>query len=540
MARVLIVDDEQSIRASLGTFAKNAGHAVSLARDAAEALDLLGKDPFDVVVTDIILPRRTGVALLADIREAHPDVQVIMITGEPEVGTAAEAVRKGAFDYLSKPISREDITKTVFAAAEKKTLLDKNRRLEEENLRYREHLEGLVEVQTRALRASKEVTDRLLDQQIAVNELALELGNISEIDRIYEAVYQHVRTLMDVKSFIISFYDEEEQLIRAGCALFQNKDVDVSKLPPIPLAQEGHGTQSRVIHTGEPLYVSDYRKARKKGSTEYTVNPDGSVKKGAPPEDEEDITRSTLFVPLKLKGKVIGVMQVQSNQLDGYTKNDMALLAGLANVTAVAIANSRLVQEIRDVLEGTVHIVGDTVEIRDPYTAGHQRRVTELASAIGTKLDLPEEKIEGLCVAGLLHDIGKMAIPAEILSKPTRLTEVEFSLIRNHPQVAYDLLKRIRFQWPVAQIVLQHHERMDGSGYPQGLKENDILLEARILAVSDVVEAMAAHRPYRAALGVDAALEEISKNKGRLYSEDVVDACLQLFTKEEFSFEEQR
>jgi putative nucleotidyltransferase with HDIG domain len=491
-------------------------------------------------VTDIILPRRTGVALLADIREAHPDVQVIMITGEPEVGTAAEAVRKGAFDYLSKPISREDITKAVFAAAEKKALLDKNRRLEEENLRYREHLEGLVEVQTRALRASKEVTDRLLDQQIAVNELALELGNISEIDRIYEAVYQHVRTLMDVKSFIISFYDEEEQLIRAGCALFQNKDVDVSKLPPIPLAQEGHGTQSRVIHTGEPLYVSDYRKARKKGSTEYTVNPDGSVKKGAPPEDEEDITRSTLFVPLKLKGKVIGVMQVQSNQLDGYTKNDMALLAGLANVTAVAIANSRLVQEIRDVLEGTVHIVGDTVEIRDPYTAGHQRRVTELASAIGTKLDLPEEKIEGLRVAGLLHDIGKMAIPAEILSKPTRLTEVEFSLIRNHPQVAYDLLKRIRFQWPVAQIVLQHHERMDGSGYPQGLKESDILLEARILAVSDVVEAMAAHRPYRAALGVDAALEEISKNKGRLYSEDVVDACLQLFTKEEFSFEEQR
>lgn len=215
------------------------------------------------------------------------------------------------------------------------------------------------------------------------------------------------------------------------------------------------------------------------------------------------------------------------------------LLAGLANVTAVAIANSRLVQEIRDALAGTVHIVGDTVEIRDPYTAGHQRRVTELACAIGIRLDLPEETIEGLRVAGLLHDIGKMAIPAEILSKPIRLTEVEFSLIQRHPQVAYDLLKGIHFQWPVAQIVLQHHERMDGSGYANGIESKEILLETRILAVADTVTAMAAHRPYRPALGIDTALDEITKNKEKLYSDDVVDACLQLFAKEQFSFQEQ-
>ena len=383
---------------------------------------------------------------------------------------------------------------------------------------------------------AEEQTKRLLDQQTCINELSIELGNVSDIDRIYESIYRHVRALMDAKSFIISFYDAEEQLIRAGCALFDKKILDASKLPPIPLAQEEHGMQSQVICTGEPLYVPDYRKARKKGSTEYTIDPNGVMKKGPPPEEEKDITRSALFVPLKSEGKVIGVMQVQSNRLDGYTKDDMALLSGLANVTAVAIQNARLIQEIRQALDGTVGIVGDTVEIRDPYTAGHQRRVTELACAIARKLELPEEKIEGLRVAGLLHDIGKMAIPAEILSKPTRLTEIEFGLIRNHPQVAFDLLKRIHFQWPVADIVLQHHERLDGSGYPNGLKSDEILLEARIIAVADVVEAMASHRPYRAALGLEAALDEISKNKGSKYDPQVVDACLKLFAEGRFRF----
>ncbi|MCJ2512736.1 MAG: response regulator [Candidatus Thermoplasmatota archaeon] len=154
MARVLIVDDEESIRTTLGAFAKKDGHTVSLASDAIEALDLLDKEPFDVVVTDIVLPRKSGVVLLGDIREAQPDVQVIMVTGEPEVGTAAEAVRKGAFDYLAKPVSKDAITKVVAAAAAKKALIDKNRSLEEENRRHREHLEELVDERTEQLRNS--------------------------------------------------------------------------------------------------------------------------------------------------------------------------------------------------------------------------------------------------------------------------------------------------------------------------------------------------------------------------------------------------
>lgn len=188
-------------------------------------------------------------------------------------------------------------------------------------------------------------------------------------------------------------------------------------------------------------------------------------------------------------------------------------------------------------LEGTVQAIATTIEMRDPYTAGHQRRVARLAEAIAMEEALPETRIEGLKLAAEIHDIGKIYVPAEILSKPTKLTELEYTIIKTHPEAGYEILKNIEFPWPIAQIVLQHHERMDGSGYPGGLKGEEILLEARILAVADVVEAMSSHRPYRPAFGLDMALEEIQANRVRLYGPDEVDACLRLFTEKGFSLD---
>jgi putative nucleotidyltransferase with HDIG domain len=169
------------------------------------------------------------------------------------------------------------------------------------------------------------------------------------------------------------------------------------------------------------------------------------------------------------------------------------------------------------------------VEARDPYTAGHQFRVADLARAIATQMGLPKEKIEGIRVAGSIHDIGKLSLPAEILSKPAKLSELEFSMIKEHPWKGYEFVKDIEYSRPLAEIVYQHHERMDGSSYPRNLKGDDIPMESRILAVADVVEDMASHRPYRAALGIDAALEEIEKNRGTLYHNGVAETCLKLF-----------
>jgi putative nucleotidyltransferase with HDIG domain len=188
-------------------------------------------------------------------------------------------------------------------------------------------------------------------------------------------------------------------------------------------------------------------------------------------------------------------------------------------------------------MQQTVETMAGLVEARDPYTAGHQQRVTYLACAIAAEMGLDPDRLQGLRVACFLHDIGKIVVPADILSKPGKISEMEFNIIKAHPQVGIDILKKIHFPWPVAQIVFQHHERLDGSGYPAGLKGEEILLESRILAVADVVEAMASHRPYRAALGIDKALEEISGMKGVLYDPEVVDACLKLFTGKGFKFE---
>jgi len=196
----------------------------------------------------------------------------------------------------------------------------------------------------------------------------------------------------------------------------------------------------------------------------------------------------------------------------------------------------RSLSRLRRTLDQTVYALAAAVEMRDPYTAGHQRRVADLATAIAEEMDLPEDRSRGVRMAGLIHDVGKIYIPAEILSKPTRLTEVEWSMIKAHPQAGYDILKDIEFPWPVARIVLQHHERVNGSGYPQGLSDKEILLEARILGVADVVEAMASHRPYRPAHAVEEALGEIRENRGILYDPEAVDACLEVIGKKILEF----
>ncbi len=349
MAKVLLVDDEASIRETFREFLEMDGHEVREAEDVFMAREQIETGLFDVVVSDIVMPKANGVDLLNAIRDFDQDVQVILVTGEPTVETASAALRQGAFDYLAKPVNGQMIRKTVANAARVKSLRDEKIKLEKENKKYQDHLENIVNERTAELR-----------------------DTVSRLNMAFESV------------------------IRAMAA---------------------------------------------------------------------------------------------------------------------------------------------TVEKRDPYTAGHQMRVARLARAIAEEMGVGADLIEAIFFAGIIHDLGKIYVPAEILAKPDKLAPEEIAIIRKHSQVGFDILRTIDFPWPVAEIVYQHHERIDGSGYPRGLGADEMLLEAKILSVADVIEAMASHRPYRPAKGITLALEEVTGKQGLLYDSEVVKACLRLFHEKNYSLD---
>jgi putative nucleotidyltransferase with HDIG domain len=193
-------------------------------------------------------------------------------------------------------------------------------------------------------------------------------------------------------------------------------------------------------------------------------------------------------------------------------------------------------KKLQRTLEDIIEVITKIVEIRDLYLVGHQEKVSKLATKIAQEMGITPDKIEGIRISSLVHDIGKISLPTEILNRPNKLIDIELALIKNHPQIAYDILKTINFPWPVAEIILQHHEMINGSGYPNKLKNNETLIEAKIIAVADVIEAMSSNRPYRSAHSIEEALEEISRNKGILYDPEIVDVCITLFKEKGFEW----
>lgn len=343
MSRVLIVDDEKSMRVTLSEFLKREGYEIDSAPDAFMAFQMLDKEEYDIIVTDIIMPRITGIELLEKIREKTGNIQIIIMTGEPTVETAVKAVQNGANDYLTKPISRDVFLKTIRHAEQVKRLIDEKAELEKQNLKYQKGLEEVVIERTKALQ---------------------------------------------------------------------------------------------------------------------------------------------------------GAMQ------------------------------------------GIISLLSSVVEARDPYTAGHQRRVGNLSAAIGEKMQLDKKTIENIRMIGYIHDIGKIAIPTEILSKQGSLNNLEMQMIRNHSLSGYEMLMKVDLPEIIGETIYQHHERFNGEGYPRGLNKHEISIEAQILMVADVVEAMMSHRPYRPALGLEKALDEILKNSGSHYNSEVVDACTRLFVEDHYAIDD--
>jgi len=356
MAKVLVVDDEEGIRRTAPILLGEDGHEVRVARDVSEARKALQAEDFDVVLSDIVMPGPSGLDLVAEIRRLQPHATIVLLTGQPSVETATEALRLRAHDYLPKPVRGETLRRVVRQAAARADLKRETARLRADQMRHLQDLEEQVALRTAEIQT-------LLDRETA--------------------------------------------------------------------------------------------------------------------------------------------------RLD----------------------------QARRMLEATAEAFSRAMELRDPYTAGHQRRVMVLAREIGRTLGWSEDRLRLLTLGALLHDLGKLKVPAEILAQPGRLSPAEFELIRQHPVAGWEVIAPLDFTGPVALMVRQHHERADGSGYPDGLNGEEILPESSVLAVSDVIEAMSSHRPYRPALGMDAALEEIRRGSGRLYDPEVVRAANEVL-QGGFSFEQ--
>jgi PAS domain S-box-containing protein/putative nucleotidyltransferase with HDIG domain len=379
-----------------------------------------------------------------------------------------------------------------------------------------------------------DITDRKrAEAEVKLNEARLaSLLRISQFpltstQELFEYALQEAIALTSSQIGYIYSYDDAtsqftlntwSQAVMAACSVIEPRTI---------YQLEETGLWGEAVRQAGPIVINDFQAPHplKKGY------PLGHVK-----------IEKFLTVPIFHQGQVVAVAGV-ANKATDYVAADVKQLTLMMEVVWQIVERQRAEAEVQESLEkltraldGTVLAVANTVEMRDPYTAGHQRRVAQLASAIAQEMEFSPARVEGMRVLGCLHDIGKIAIPAEILSRPGRISPMEFSLIKDHPRVGYEIIKDIDFPFPLAEGILQHHERLNGSGYPRGISGPDIIPEARILGVADVVEAMASHRPYRVAVGLDQALEEISQNRGILYDPEVVDTCIKLFKEKEFSF----
>jgi putative nucleotidyltransferase with HDIG domain len=371
---------------------------------------------------------------------------------------------------------------------------------------------------------------------VALCDTVINLANHSDVDGLMDLILTRAAGTVEADHGFFFQYDPGAEVLELKKALgFFSEHIGYQ-------VAQGAGLTGNVLQAGEPIAVNDYQSWE-----------------GRHPDPRWNPIRAITAIPLSFKGHVTGEIGfVHTEKGKTFENDDMVVLTRFAALANTALTNAKLSalaeqaqderkrieeqlrrnnDQLQEMFIAMVNALALAIEMKDPYTAAHQRWVTRLACVIAGEMNLPKEQVEGLHMAGLIHDIGKMDVPTEFLIKPGLLSEIEYEAIKVHPQSGYDIVRQIAFPWPVAQIILQHHERMDGSGYPQGLAGVEILLEARILAVADVVEAMASHRPYRDAHGLELAMEEISRNRGSLYDPEVVDACLRVFKEQRFTFE---
>jgi len=518
--RVLLVDDEPLVLSALQRQLKKS-FDVSIANSGQEAIECVKLSisqgtPYAVVVSDMRMPGLDGIETLSRIKDIAPETVRMMLTGNADLQTAVQAINRGhIFRFFNKPCPAPDLINGINDGI----------------AQYR-----LISGETQMLRKIQQASRAL-------------------------------KTLSAVNSALVHAKDTP-QLLNEICKAAVEEGGYGMAWVGIPVQDEAHTVSSVAAYgTGCDAYLADTRiswaddergrhpvgRAIRLGTTQVLQDVETDADMDAWREQARAVGFSSIIsLPISGHPLPFGALTIYSTETGGFIPEEIELLEKMADDMAFGIAGQEVREErdeslhkvkeylgqLQSNLEGTIKAFAYTIELRDPYTAGHQRRVASLATAIARQLKLPEDRITGLYFAATVHDLGKVKIPAELLSNPGLLSDIEYMMIKVHPQAGYDILKGIAFPWPIAEIVHQHHERYDGTGYPRGLAGDQILLEARILAAADVIEAVASHRPYRASLGIDSALDLIEKGRGTHFAPDVADACLALFREQGYQLEQ--
>jgi len=585
-AVILIVDDQPQSIELFEAYLVPQGYEIITAANGEEALGKLSGNQIDLILLDVMMPGMDGFEVTRRIRQdnAHRLLPIILVTVLRETEDRVKGIEAGCDDFISKPVDKVELLARV------RSLL-KVRAYNDLMSNYQKELESEVTSRTEELRHASLFQQMLIDTlPVPVFYMDSE-GRYLGCNNSFEKLFGQKREQTNGKSVYELFPKELADIYHEkNLALLQNPGIQIYETTIKDWGGVDHnvifhkatfpntdGSMGGLI--GAILDITDLRlaeKALRENEEQYRMVVENAKEAIIVEQDmnvvfvnnagvdmikySEKILQPKPFIDFihpddrnmivdhhirRLKGE--GVPSVYSFRIlsqDGTVKwvelnaavikwkERPAILSFLKDITEHKLAEVKLNQTLESLQKAfcaTIQVMVSAVEMKDPYTAGHQLRSANLACAIATEMGLSQDKIDGIRMAGSIHDIGKLSIPAEILSKPSKLTNLEFLMIKEHAQIGYEMLKDVESPWPLAQIVYQHHERMNGSGYPRKLKGDEILMEARIMAVADVVEAMASHRPYRASLGIEVALEEIEKNKGTFYDDNVADACLRLF-----------
>ncbi len=537
--KILVVDDSTgSLQLLMDLLSKN-GYTVYPASNGKLALEFVQSTLPDLILLDIKMPGIDGYEVCQRLKadERTVSIPIIFLSALEDEPDKVKGFQAGGVDYITKPFQPEELLARVGI-----------------HLRLRELTEGLeqeVSVRTEELtiankRLEKEIAERRQAEE-ALRRTSRALRTISASSMTLVRAAEEEQFLADMCQAVVDQggyrlawigykeHDEARSVRQVTCACCGGGCPTVPRMS-WALNADGQNPASLALRLGTPQIAKD-----------ILADPQHVSWRGYALECG---FASSLALPLKGDGdEAFGVLNICAAEPGGFDGDEIRLLQDLASDVAFGVlslrtrqqrdhlerANIRSLQRVKEALLGTVGAVGRMAERRDPYTGGHQSRVARLACAMAEELGLASDRIEGLRIGAMIHDIGKIAMPAEILNRPGRLTAPELEILKSHAQVGYEIIKDVSFPWPVAEMVLQHHERLDGSGYPRSLKGDEICPEARIIGIADAVDAVCAHRPYRAAKGLEKALAIIAAERGRGFDADAVDACLRLFREKGYS-----